>query len=852
MKKTITLLFLTSLLFITIKSFTSSGGPGAGYTNGPGESNCVSCHNSASLNAGSFRNNLNLTGNFTGGGYIPDSTYTITVSYTQPGISKFGFQTMVLDKATASPAGTLTASGTRNQKRTKVVSGKTREYIEHTTAGTSATGTNKTDWSFTWTAPSTNMGDVVFYVVLNATNSGNSVAGDTVYAREFTISPSSLLPTADITASDSVICAGKPVTFTGSGSGSPSSYTWNFQNGNPSTSNSQSQAVTYNFAGTFNVILKTKNSKGESKPDTFRIQVKASPTAAIQGATTRYICKGDSIQLSAQFSANSTYLWSNGKSGQTIFVKDTGEYNVGVTSTNGCSRVSPSVKVLYFNPSTTTLSHNLSSDTICSGEPIQFSASGSFDTFYFFRNYQFLGSGTSRSFTFNADSTGAFTAKVRNANGCISEHSNALPVEVKQRLEKPQTFCMDQTPSSVTFSWTSNPFYHKGLEVSLDSGKTWQSPSAGNKHEMSGLPQKTKVEVHVRALDDAPCMYSPTAIQVCETGACNSLNAKVSFNGRVCKGELVKVTVNGLSGQKYALKIENGPPITDTIFEFEPTLSKKYSLKVIDSNFLACPPEEILMDVIVDQLGQLNLRTQQGSNTFCDGDIVEVTASSGKDKYTFYVNGNLRKVTFDSFYYSDQFVDKDSIWVIVDQGACSDTSDKITLTIYPLPVADFNWQRDTNDMSKVILKFTAINQGMAEYLFDFGDGKTSVLSNTSNDYSGKEGQTITISLRVKDFFGCENTLSKDIQIPFLNSTVQLEKGVFNLYPSPAAERVFIQNPKGLAIQMVQLLDVKGTVLNELIDGDYHHGIDVQALSPGIYIVKVKTEGGIWTARCIKM
>lgn len=852
MKKTVTLLFLTSLLFITIKSFTNGGGPGAGYTNGPGESNCASCHNSSSLNGGAFRNNLNLNGDFTGNGYIPDSTYTITVSYSQPNISKFGFQTMVLDKATASPVGTLTASGTRNQKRTKVVSGKTREYIEHTTAGTAATGTGKTDWSFTWKAPSSNVGDVIFYVVVNATNSNNGTSGDTIYAREFTITPSSLLPTADITASDSVVCAGKPVTFSGSGSGSPTSYIWNFPSGSPTTSASQSQSVTYNFAGTFNVILRTKNSKGESKPDTFKITVKSSPTAAIQGAATRYLCKGDSILLSAQFSANSTYAWSNGKQGQNIYVKDTGDYNVGVTSTNGCGRVSASVKVLYFNPSTTTLSHNLSSDTICSGEPIRLSATGNFDTFYFFKNQLLLGSGINRDFNLNADSTVSYTAKIRDSNGCISEPSNALPVFVKQRLEKPQTFCMDQSPSSVTFSWASNPFYHKGLEVSLDSGKTWQSPSAGNKHVMTGLPPKTKVEVHVRALDDTPCMYSPTAVQVCETGACNSLNAKVSYNNRVCKGELVKVTVNGLAGQKYALRIDNGLPITDTIFEFEPIISKKYSLKIVDSNFLSCPAEEFLLDVTIDQLGQLNLRTQQGANTFCDGDTLEITATSGKDQYTFYVNNTLRKVTFDSFYYSNQFNDKDSVWVIVNQGACSDTSEKIIMTIYPLPVADFTWQRDTADMNKVILKFSAVNQGMSEYLFNFGDGKTSVLSNTANDYSGKEGQTIPISLWVKDFFGCENELTKNIQIPFLNSAGNLKKTSFGLYPSPATQMIYVLNQQGISIEEIQLLDMKGHVLIQDSEKGSVDGINIELLNPGIYIIKVKTPMGIWTSRFVKI
>ena len=174
------------------------------------------------------------------------------------------------------------------------------------------------------------------------------------------------------------------------------------------------------------------------------------------------------------------------------------------------------------------------------------------------------------------------------------------------------------------------------------------------------------------------------------------------------------------------------------------------------------------------------------------------------------------------------------------------------MTIYPLPIADFKWQRDTADMNKVILKFSAINQGMSEYLFDFGDGKTSVLSNTANDYSGKEGQIIPISLWVKDFFGCENKLTKNVQIPFLNSTVNLNKTSFGLYPSPATSVIYVLNQQGVSIEEIQLLDMKGHVLIQDSNNERADGINIDQLNPGIYIVKVMTPMGIWTSRFVKI
>jgi hypothetical protein len=851
MKKIILSVFFLSLIFTTFKSFTSNSGGGAGYSNAPSESNCTSCHSGASLNSGKFISNLNLTSNFTGNGYIPDSTYTISVSFNQSGISKFGFQTTVLDKATNSPIGTLSSTGSRTQKRTKVYSGKTREYIEHSSSGTSQTSTNAIVWTFDWTAPATNAGDVNFYVVLNATNSSNSDQGDTIYAKTFTIAPSSLLPTAKISASDTITCATYPINFTGSGSGSPTQYTWNFPSGNPSTSNSQNPTVSYNFPGTFNAILKTKNGKGESKADTLKITIKASPNANISGAANRFVCKGDSIKLTADFSANSTYSWSNGKSGQSIYVADTGEYNVGVTSTNGCSRVSSSVKVDYFNASTSTLKHSVTSDTACSGDVVTLTATAGFDSFYYYKNLALLGVSTNNTFTFNIDTTDFYKIKVRDSNGCISVFTDSVKINVNKRLDKPVTSCIDQSPTSVTFTWQSNPNYHNGLEISLDSGKTWATPNAGNKHTVSGLAQKTKVQAMVRALDISPCFYSPTSVQVCETGTCNGLKVTTDYNSSVCNGDNVTVKIFGLAGQRYSLRFDGGPSTSDTIIVFQPIISKKYLVSILDSNFIGCPDEQVEIDITVDKRSNLNLRTQQQNNTFCQNDTVKVTATSGKDKYKFFVNNQLLTTTFDSFYYSSKFIDKDSAWVIVEDGACMDTSEKIELTIYPLPIADFTWERDTMDKNKIILNFRANEQGMDEYLFDFGGGMTSVLSNASHDYTNKEAQLVNVSLFIKDFFGCQNTLVKQIQVPYLTSVNKLTKSTFKVYPSPSKGLLNIEKTGFISPVSIEVLNVQGQLEMVQKGIEFNGVLDISKLANGLYLLKINTENGVWNTQIVK-
>ena len=112
---------IISSSIMTIKSKT--GGLSAGYTGAPSETTCTSCHGTYSLQtSGTNHSRIKLTGNFTNGGYIPDSTYKITVTYKESGKSKFGFQVTALKDQSGSyptPAGSFTSKDTRTNAFTQ-------------------------------------------------------------------------------------------------------------------------------------------------------------------------------------------------------------------------------------------------------------------------------------------------------------------------------------------------------------------------------------------------------------------------------------------------------------------------------------------------------------------------------------------------------------------------------------------------------------------------------------------------------------------------------------------------------------------------------------------------------------
>ena len=215
--------------FIVLLALLIRGGAPASLTNAPGEGNCTQCHNSYGLDSTfSTGDNMSISGNFTGGGYIPDSSYTITLAHKNSSRNKFGFQLTCLD-GLDSMAGSFTNTSTRTSKISGSSTFANREYMRQRASGTSGTG-GSISWSFTWKAPSKNLGAVTFYAVLNSAN-GSGTANDSISVRKFEITPSSLLPDASFTQDKATICAGDTVSFMGSSSDTNATYAWSFPNG---------------------------------------------------------------------------------------------------------------------------------------------------------------------------------------------------------------------------------------------------------------------------------------------------------------------------------------------------------------------------------------------------------------------------------------------------------------------------------------------------------------------------------------------------------------------------------------------------------------------------------------------
>lgn len=588
---------LLALSVVTIKS--KSNGLSSAYSGAPSESNCTSCHSTYSVQtSGTNHNKISLKGNFTGSGYIPDSTYKITVTYKETGKSVFGFQLTALQDQNVSyptPAGTFTSKDSRTSAFTQVIGSTTRGYIEHTSTGTNKVATDSVSWVFEWKAPSSNMGNIKMHLVLNVTNNNGNDNDDYIYTKKFVISPSTLLPKAKAAISDTFYCSSKSLTFSGTSTNSAMGYSWKFPGGSITSSTQQNPTVTYSTIGAKIAILETTNAKGKSQPDTLKFNV-------IQGATnpvvspstaTASICSGDSMLFSVKQATGHTYQWSpTGLKTTSMYVKKAGSYLVTAKFSNGCTVSSTPTLVTVNTKPVLSASFDLTNDTNCFTEKLNITAkntNGFSDSF----------SVISKSGPFSKDSIIKINFKkgnnflniwAKSKNGCVS-----IPQTKKyfgaDTQAAPIVSVINKATNGFRFAWTNVPYATSYL-ISLDSGKTWSNPTSGKLEAYEDVivsQQGQKRTIMVYALTSKYCGITQIATSVGQGLGCNDVDFSiVNSKNRPCINEDYKLQIIGLwNYPKYGFKVNNIPQ-TDTNFLYNINKNQTFKIDVVDSNNLIC------------------------------------------------------------------------------------------------------------------------------------------------------------------------------------------------------------------------------------------------------------------------
>jgi hypothetical protein len=247
------------------------------------------------------------------------------------------------------------------------------------------------------------------------------------------------LPTVVANSTATSVCAGTPVTLTGSGA---TSYTW---------TGSVTDNVAFTPAVTDTYTVTGTDANGCVNTDMITVTVNPIPTV-VANATATTVCEGTPVTLSG--SGAMSYTWTGSVTDNVAFtpvVTDT--YTVTGTDANGCTNTD--MITVTVNPLPTVVA-NSTATTVCDGSMVTLSGSGAL-------TYSWTGSVTD-NVAFMPMMTDTYTVTGTDANGCMDTDVVTVtwyPVPTVTITASDTSVCSPMAVTlsgngAVSYTWTGN------------------------------------------------------------------------------------------------------------------------------------------------------------------------------------------------------------------------------------------------------------------------------------------------------------------------------------------------------------------------------------------------------------
>ncbi len=319
-------------------------------------------------------------------------------------------------------------------------------------------------------------------------------------------------------------------------------------------------------------------------------------------------CPGDSIILTS--SAAASYLWTGGETTASITVYTSGDYQVTITDSAGCTASSALLNVTQLKSPLITISGNATH--VCPGQTIQLTASGGV-------SYTWSTGATTSVITVNA--AGDYSVTATGANGCKGSstpyYADITGPEVTTTPSGSYFLCTGKrvnlvanAPTATLYQWFRNN--------NAISNATASSYSAG-----SGGTYK------VRVTDASGCTtFSANLVITIATAPTASFTVSNQFD--VCADSNVTLTAN--VGTLYTYQWQrNNVSIPSEVSQVINTINKG-SYRVIVSSQYGCTKTSSALSIpIPSPTASIVL---SGSASICAGDSAQMTANSGTG-YTY-------------------------------------------------------------------------------------------------------------------------------------------------------------------------------------------------------------------------
>lgn len=183
--------------------------------------------------------------------------------------------------------------------------------------------------------------------------------------------------------------------------------------------------------------------------------------------------------------------------------------------------------------------------------------------------------------------------------------------------------------------------------------------------------------------------------------------------------------------------------------------------------------------------------------------------------------------------------------------ACDTDSFCFQLNVCAIPTSGFSYAVGG---SPQMLNFTDNSSGTpSAWLWDFGDGQTSVAQNPSNTYAA--AGSYTVCLVVTDTCGSD-TSCQTLMVGGIGLGDHLPGFGVNLWPNPADAHVMVEIDLPIQLDLqVRMRDVAGRELihfqEEAVSGQWRKSLDLAAIASGMYFLEIKAGNYVLTRKLLR-
>ncbi len=591
--------------------------------------------------------------------------------------------------------------------------------------------------------------------------------------------------------SNSPVCQGMAINLSGSGG---TSYSWTGPNNftsneqNPTIPNAQST-----MSGSYSVMV----TDGNGCTDVESTDVLVNTLPVVEPINTSPVCKGGDVDLLV--GSGASFLWSGPAGFQTneqnptlynIQLPQAGNYTVTVTDGNGCS-ASASTLVIVNQVTAIAAATNETCNNCNDGTAIVTASGGN--------SYEYLWSNGEVTQSIVDLAAGTYKVTVTGDNGCTATAQAVV-----------------NAFGCSTITLTTGVI---NAQCYGQEGQAWVNVAGGvppysyawSNNETNDTISATAGTYEVVVTDADSCA---AAVQV-TIGEPEAIVVSVSTTGETCDGACDGKAVGMATGGilPYTWLWSNGAD-TSSVYNL---CAGAYGVTVTDS--LGCVD---MIDSFVIAKGVSALPLILGDTIICPGETGVLNTQGGFSSYLWSTGETTPSINW---------AIEDVYSVRVTKGICSDSAEIETM-ISPEILLELVFDNDT--------LFANAMGGWPPltYLWNTNEVSSYIIPQTNGTY------TVVVS----DSVGCAIT---DSMVVMINALVDTKTTSIKVYPNPVRDWLTVVLPDVQEEVQIEVISITGLrVLQENLPVGKNR-IDVSGLLPGVYLLILKSGGGVSRAVFMK-